>query len=594
MPPGERKPQTSGRKVDRAGSAFYAGGVRALPDPADLQALISEAQALPKLRARRGTLERLVTDYRRGFESEERALVVAFVGATGAGKSTLINALAGADVAEEGVDRPTSRHPVIYAPQDALLDVLAGVPAKVVRYEVRPGAPWSGQVFVDTPDLNSVVTEHRELARAIADRADVIVVVMHRGSVAEASQAEFLDEFARRRGVVFVLNFADQLGPEARTQLKQQIRGLAASRHGLGEHEVRVFAVSATLAKQQGDPTGELPELLSTLKELGSRSAIERVRRSNAVAVLRQLEGEVGGAQRELEEILAEIDQALGKGLAEVRPALEEAFSRRLDTAQGHLANEVRRQASGRWWGPAAWWMRLSMLGAGGLGAAAVVARRNLPLGLAVGAASAVLDRVRDEAHARSAERALSGPGSEEASDTVIAARTATAHARAVAHARGVEPGAVGLLEPATVAEALAQARTRAWRYTEADAVGDAVAGWWRWSRFLLLPLINLPLLALFGHVAWRVVNGYLAERYLDAGYFLNAAAMSAVLTVAGGVLASWSLWGATGRVKASARTRFRQELDALEAQLHQAAGEALLPARTAAKQLADAANWER
>lgn len=568
--------------------------MRALPDPADLQALISEAQALPGLRSRRGSLERLVADYRRGHQSEERALVVALIGATGAGKSTLINALAGSDVAEEGVDRPTSRFPVIYAPQDALLDVLAGVPAKVVRYEVRSGAPWSGQVFVDTPDLNSVVTEHRELARAIADRADVIVVVMHRGSVAEASQAEFLDEFARRRGVVFVLNFADQLGPEARTQLKQQVRGLAASRHGMGEHEVRVFAVSATMAKRGADPTGELPQLVAALQELGSRSAIERVRRSNAVAVLRQLKDEVSGAQAEVEAVLAEVEQALGKGLAEVRPSLEEEFLRRLNTAQGHLANEVRRQASGRWWGPAAWWMRLSMLGAGGLGAAAVVARRNLPLGLAVGAASAVLDRVRDEAHARSAERALSGPGGEEAADTVIAARTATAHARAAAHARGVDPGSVGLPDATAVAEALSQARTRAWRYTESDAVGDAVAAWWKWSRFLLLPLINLPLLALFGHVAYRVVTAYLAERYLDASYFLNAAAMSAVLTVGGGLLASWSLWGATGRVKAAARARFRQELDGLEAQLHQTAGEALLPARSAAKQLVEAANWDR
>ncbi|MDQ3264556.1 MAG: 50S ribosome-binding GTPase, partial [Myxococcota bacterium] len=351
--------------------------MNALPDPDDVQALMAQAQLLPGLSTRKGALERLVADYRRGFSSEERALVVAFIGATGAGKSTLINALAGSDVAEEGVDRPTSRFPVIYAPEDALLEALAGVNAKVARYQVRPGAPWSGQVFVDTPDLNSVVREHRELARAIADRADVVVVVMHRGSVAESSQAEFLDEFAQRRRVVFVLNFADQLGAEARTQLKQQIRALAASRHGIGEEDAPVFAISATEARRGNDPTGELSELVRTLEELGSRSAIERVRRSNALAVLRQLQAQVAPARAQADQAVGEVGAALEKGLAEARSALEEDFQRRLAAAHGHLANEVRRQASGRWWGPAAWWMRLSMLGAGGLGTAALVARRN-------------------------------------------------------------------------------------------------------------------------------------------------------------------------------------------------------------------------
>jgi ATPase subunit of ABC transporter with duplicated ATPase domains len=50
--------------------------------------------------------------------------VITLVGSTGAGKSTLLNALAGRRIAQEGVDRPTTREPVVYAPEDADLGEL--------------------------------------------------------------------------------------------------------------------------------------------------------------------------------------------------------------------------------------------------------------------------------------------------------------------------------------------------------------------------------------------------------------------------------------------------------------------------------------
>src|SRR5262245_2607701 len=92
------------------------------------QRLHDEIAVVAGLRAvgqRRNELERLLGDLDRQIGRVQRAAVITLVGATGAGKSTLLNALAGRRIAQEGIDRPTTRQPVIYAPHDADVSELA-------------------------------------------------------------------------------------------------------------------------------------------------------------------------------------------------------------------------------------------------------------------------------------------------------------------------------------------------------------------------------------------------------------------------------------------------------------------------------------
>jgi len=137
-----------------------------------------------------------------------------------------------------------------------------------------------------------------------------------------------------------------------------------------------------------------------------------------------------------------------------------------------------------------------------------------------------------------------------------------------------------------TLLEELKAARASAWRYTATTAVAEAVAQWWRTARWLVLPLINLPLLALLGHVGYRVVRAYLEGPLLSVEYFLNAGALFVLLAGAGALLASASLSGAANRVRRAGRTRFAGAHTALGGRLTEAVEDGLRPGRQAARRL--------
>jgi len=556
-----------------------------LPDPEALRTLLKTALELPALQPHAARLERLVDDYARGVARKDAPLAVALVGATGAGKSTLLNALAGQALSREGVDRPTSTAATVFAPEGAAADALAQTGARVMRYAPGPQGLWGGQVFIDTPDLNSVATTHRDVARAALERADVALVVMHRGSVAEASQVEFLTEFARRRALVFLLNFADELSPESRETLKTQVRRVASEQYGLPQEDVPVFTISALAAKDGRDVSGEFGALLFHLRGLATQAVAARVRRTNALGALEEVSSRVGTALQETDALLARTRDALGSGMEKASEALRADFDARLRLAHGHLAAEVRRQAGSRFWGPAAWGLRLSLWGASGLGAAAMVGRASLPAGLAVAAASTALDAVRGRTRARAAEAAVVEPF-EDDFGVESAARTALAEARSVVRAGGLEPALLGVPDVDALLDEVRAARAGAWRYTATTGVGEAVAGWWRTARWLVLPLINLPLLALLGHVGWRVVRAYVEGPLLPMEYFVNAGALFVLLAGAGALLASASLAGAARRAGAAGRARFVEALAALGGRLVEAVDDGLRPGREAARRL--------
>ena len=195
--------------------------------------------------------------------------MVALAGATGSGKSSLLNALADARIAEPGVRRPTTGHPVaVIVPAarpttaaehgaDDLLDWLDVRDRHVAGSRVLQESA-TGLVLLDLPDHDSVVTEHRTIAERLYERVDLLVWVVDPQKYADAAlHARYLRGLRDHAGVVvLVLNQADRLDPAEQRAMVADLQRLAAE-DGLGASPV--LAVSAST----GAGVTELRDLLA-------------------------------------------------------------------------------------------------------------------------------------------------------------------------------------------------------------------------------------------------------------------------------------------------------------------------------------------
>ncbi|MEU8823265.1 GTPase [Streptomyces sp. NPDC048636] len=264
--------------------------------------------------------------------------VVALAGATGSGKSTLFNALAGTQLSEAGIRRPTTATPLACAwtdHADGLLDRL-GIPMADRR---RPAYPYDpalrGLVLLDLPDHDSAAAGHRERVDRLLGLVDAVVWVVDPEKYADAVLHErYLRPLAGYAEVTFVvLNQVDRLPGEAADQVLDDLRrlldedGLALGEHG--EPGAAVLALSALT----GEGVGELRDMLGRLAaECGAAERRLAADVDGATARLRPqyvADGASVGlgdrARAEFEDRLAEAAGAAAAGQAAERAWLRDA-----------------------------------------------------------------------------------------------------------------------------------------------------------------------------------------------------------------------------------------------------------------------------
>jgi GTP-binding protein EngB required for normal cell division len=174
--------------------------------------------------------------------------VVALAGGTGSGKSSLFNALAGANFSPAGVTRPTTKHlhACVWGMEGAapLLDWLS------VQRRHRYGrasalddgeASLTGLLLLDLPDHDSVVTGSAAMVDRLVKLVDMLVWVLDPLKYADDSvHRRYLMPLAGRASVTaVVLNQVDTLSPEQAADCEADLRRLLDT-EGLTETPVLV------------------------------------------------------------------------------------------------------------------------------------------------------------------------------------------------------------------------------------------------------------------------------------------------------------------------------------------------------------------
>lgn len=200
-------------------------------------------------------------------------VLVVVTGSTGVGKSTLVNAVAGAPVSPTGVIRPTTRTPVLVChPDDEPALDGAGAGSRVPAGGMPPGL-----ALLDSPDPVTAPGDGESVALQAADRLLFVTTATRYADAAPWSVVA--DAVQRGATLGIVLNRVPPgSGAELRTHLDAML-----DEHGLGVLPVRVVEEVAL------DEHGRLPAdaaapVLDVLVELAGR-ADESARRTVAAAL---------------------------------------------------------------------------------------------------------------------------------------------------------------------------------------------------------------------------------------------------------------------------------------------------------------------
>jgi hypothetical protein len=304
----------------------------------------------------------------------EPVLTLALAGGTGAGKSTLVNALAGKVVAEASAIRPTTRQIQVYHHRDDSLGTLTAELASEAAFVAHDRPELRLKLLVDAPDLDSFIVKHRATTRALLKRAGLVLYVFSPERYLEERTWSVLREETEFSASAAVLNKVDRIG--SAVELEQISEDLRARFASLGLGNIRIFRVCARAHVPDGQ--GALPDLVPVVDEMVAlRAFIERELQASEIArILRAQRGQVVAHLRaEIDRVapesllprLDEATEAAGARIERASARLAEGLADALTAVEAELAPLVTLRRHERFWGPFRLWLTLTDFTAFGL-----------------------------------------------------------------------------------------------------------------------------------------------------------------------------------------------------------------------------------
>jgi energy-coupling factor transporter ATP-binding protein EcfA2 len=277
----------------RVDARLMESAILALRKPIVAATLPLEAPGVSEARVERHKLLSQIDDYLLPRLRESGApILVALVGSTGAGKSTLVNSVVGAHVSMTGIRRPTTNSPVLACHPDDVGWFAENVFLPTVPRVRQEGLARSGKdgllvlaanegmpkgvALLDTPDIDSVVEAHHEFAHQFLDASDLWLFMTTASRYADATVWELL-QHARDRGAALAIVLSRVL-PAAGPEVVAHFHAMLDA-NGLGDNQR--FLIPETILVDGKLP----PEVCRPVREWLKETADQPDRR---VAVLTQ------------------------------------------------------------------------------------------------------------------------------------------------------------------------------------------------------------------------------------------------------------------------------------------------------------------
>lgn len=244
----------------------------------DLSNLLSDAlnwleQAIAQGRlpsTARDELQALTEARAQGLFSPDKTgiapLLVAFVGGTGVGKSSLLNRLAGQAIAKTGVERPTSREVTLFHHHALSLQHLpANAPLSSVRLAQHHDSNNQSVVWIDMPDFDSIESANHQLVLDWLPYIDVLIYVVSPERYRDAKVWQLFLAEGAKHAWLFVMNHWDRGFPAQFDDFARQLQQA-------GFQQPLTFKTSCIETADD-----QFTELLQQLQQLGGQQLAQQI-----------------------------------------------------------------------------------------------------------------------------------------------------------------------------------------------------------------------------------------------------------------------------------------------------------------------------
>jgi len=471
----------------------------------------------------------------------DRKMVVTIIGPGGAGKSTLMNALAGRDnLSASGSRRPTTEKPLLLCrePEDAddLVDQLG---SDNIQVSVEPDNRLLEHcMLLDTPDTDSTARgNHIPLVSMAVKNADILLSVFNGENPKTRDHVDFFSKYIhyfQGSALIGIINKCDRLEED---ELRQAI--LPEFEQYINSAWDRplssVFCISARRHLQHpgwdenAGPRHDFDQFEALARDISqsvnhpSQGSEKRV--ENARHLCNFIKDEV---QTTREKYVRHLKEARDQAIKADHSALGKAFAalQEDNSGQGAGVNVLLYQRlANQWVGPMGWviaiWARVLIFGTGLM----AMFRFGNPIKQVLGVISSIRHFKDTQVNIADAEKNEGVGAAMQAYRIAVLQYWPDIAEKLVkggfqSHVRKVEnimPGQQDL--SATLADMWRQALN-----ASLDRKSRI------FSNFLLQILFNLPILILLGHVGWLTSRHYFIGEYLGSDFFLHAFITAAII----------------------------------------------------------------